>query len=212
MKNNYRRFIWKGQKKRIALVLVLLGLVLIMVAMSQGAEKNLNWWSKWLDPFFGVGTLLVALLVWATELRQDWTDNLPKRLTVKFNYGNRTILECREAYLASEGDIRTWGQQIGKQMTNVQFLHFEPFIEEKEIEIQKDKKEHYRLYEVTFYLTDYPQLSENEKRRLSDEPDKIAEIEDTLMRLKNDCLIWQKNTASETKSKVIARWKSELNE
>jgi hypothetical protein len=78
------------------------------------AERSL--WSDVLDPLVGVSTLLIAVVVWWNESRQEWRNSLPKRLTVDFVYKGRLVMRCEDADLASEGDIRALGQQIGGQM------------------------------------------------------------------------------------------------
>lgn len=56
------------------------------------------------------------MAVWWGESHQEWRNSLPKRLTVDFFYHGQLVMRCEDADLASEGDIRALGQQIGGQM------------------------------------------------------------------------------------------------
>ena len=118
---------------------------------------SIGWWN-WLDPVVGVTTLAVAMVVWMGELRQDWENSLPKRLTVSFQYQGREYMRCEQAYLAGESDIRAWGQQLGSQMAGTPFLRFQPNIIQQPGKICRDSHTGacYKHYFVTFFLTHLP--------------------------------------------------------
>ncbi|MEM9822234.1 MAG: hypothetical protein AAF985_14220 [Bacteroidota bacterium] len=117
-----------------------------------------NWWTQWLDPIIGMFTFLAALGVWWTHNLKYWEDQLPKRLTIHYQFGEEEIMRCEEVYLSGEGDIRPWAQQLGSQMSGNRYLLFEPFLEETAPQVKYDEVErcYYKLYTVTFYLTKYP--------------------------------------------------------
>lgn len=80
-------------------------------------------WVDWLDPLITFTTLIVA-----AGLGIDaWMNQLPKALNVHLMYDGRYVRTCWEASLAHEGDIRQWGQQIGRQMCDVSYLEFDPY-------------------------------------------------------------------------------------
>jgi hypothetical protein len=114
----------------------------------------------WLDPIVGILTLLVALLVWLIQLNIEWEDNLSKRLTVQFDYNGKIIMLCEQALLVGESDIRAWGQQIGSQMSFTPILKFDPYfkIEKPELRYNEQWKEWHKLYVVTFYLNELPDV------------------------------------------------------
>ncbi len=80
--------------------------------------------SKTVNPWINIATLVVAAAVWFGEMYQDWKNDLPKRLTVLFQYREngigayRTVMRCEKSYLADMADVRALGQQIGSQLVN----------------------------------------------------------------------------------------------
>lgn len=115
-----------------------------------------NGWDKNYNVYVGVATLLVTLAVWVGEVYNGWLDDLPKKLTVKFNFEGRVVMECRRADLAGVGDSRALAQQIGKQMACGQELHFvAPAIEQTGGEVYYDASiKHYRHYYISITLLD----------------------------------------------------------
>lgn len=81
-------------------------------------------WSAQGSHMLGIATFVVAFFVWFGELREDWHRALPCKLTVRYRYEGRVVMSCRYADLASEGDMRALGQQIGMQMADVKLLQF----------------------------------------------------------------------------------------
>lgn len=161
-------YTWRERRREVLRTPTILFLVLFWVLFTQiRAGKSpfqdfttgLNWWTEWLDPLIGVGVFLIALSVWFMKIRQDWEDSLEKRLTIRFHFEGREVMRCEEAYLAGENDIRSWGQQLGKQMSGSEQLKFEPFLMEREVPvIQYDMawNTFYKLYESTVFLTERP--------------------------------------------------------
>lgn len=111
----------------IALLLcLLLGLLLLTLVLTDSISLKddvLKPWSEYVDPFIGMATLLVAILVWFGELRQEWRDNMSSRLTVRFHCDGQPVMRCELAHLTSEADIRNLAQQIGQQMNKNQRLN-----------------------------------------------------------------------------------------
>ena len=108
----------------------------------------------------GLITFLIALFVWFIQMNREWKESLGKRLTVRFEYKGSTILECKEALLTGDADIRQWGQQIGRQMTFQSTLEFDPYIylETPEIKYNPAWQTHYLHYVATFYLNGLPDM------------------------------------------------------
>ena len=153
----YLKFAIGKHKKTISLSLIFFLLALLLVAASQGNKNGLNWWSKWVDPILGVGTFLAAIGVWINNLSTDWEDDLPKRLSILFMYEGRAVMMCEEAYLASEGDIRAWGQQIGSQMSGKSRLDMQPYIKQEQGVVRSDEQgKIYKYYLAIFYLNQLP--------------------------------------------------------
>lgn len=88
----------------------------------------LTWVSWWINvqSLLGGGTLLVALFVWYQKIRGDWMSSLPKRMSVFFLHKGLPVIICRYVWLASEGDLRAWGQQVAAQSVGERFLSFYP--------------------------------------------------------------------------------------
>ncbi len=152
----------KRQRNIIYIGIGVITAVFIIVVYSNWSSLGLGWWSNWVDPMAGVATFLVALGVWLSKQFNAWEDDLPKRLTVIFIYQKRMVMKCEEAYLASEGDIRAWGQQIGSQMSGKSRLDIQPYIKQ-EAPIRKVDEEgkDYRLYVAYFYLNQMPEPSKD---------------------------------------------------
>jgi hypothetical protein len=122
--------------------------------------EDLNWWAKWADPIVGMGTFLLALLIGALQLRDDWEESLPSRLTVIFKHNGRQVMLCKKAHLTAEGDIRQLGQQIGGQMAETRNLKFKANdIESKRLGVDSNEFQNGRFFvhfQVEFELTSLP--------------------------------------------------------
>lgn len=112
----------------------------------------------WLESIAGVGTLLFAFFLWLNSIRREWKEDLPKRITVQYQWQGRNVMVCYDALLVSESDARTWALQIGQQMSGCQRLRFEPFFNLQERGIQKESKngKNYKAFTFTYFLTDLP--------------------------------------------------------
>lgn len=136
---------------------LLVGAGFVGLANHTGdGEQMATWWTNWLDPGITITTLIaaVALSIWSAI--KAWEDNLEKRLDVHCTYNGRYVASCWEASLAHEGDIRQWGQQIGRQMfggTNLKFTVTPTFYPP---ENRGDNAGIRRVYTIEIELTDDP--------------------------------------------------------
>lgn len=165
---NQIKFAFQANQFSLLFKFAILAALILLVFRSQtipdGATsyapvfEGFNWWANWLDPFVGTFTFLVAFGVWWTTNLHQWEDKLQKRLTIHYLFNRQEIMRCEEVYLASEGDIRSWAQQLGAQLSNTRFLKFEPFMEEAPARILFDEVsgQYYILYQATIFLTDRP--------------------------------------------------------
>jgi hypothetical protein len=132
-------------------------------------------WSAWfsrLQFVFAPFTLLVALFVWFSEIRENWEAQLPKLLSVYFFRGNVPVLICRYAYLSSESDIRQTGQSVGQQMNDSQRLEFVPFIDQQTSQfLAAASGELFKHYRIRFRLTATPAWS---RASGSSDPEAVA--------------------------------------
>lgn len=126
----------------------------------QDAVKLRDRWNDWIDPVVGFATLLVAILVWWGEARQDWLASLQCKLTAVFFLEGREVMRCERANLASEADIRALGQQLGLQMNHNQSLRINaPAIRSLHGEPEGNAQgEIYRHWTVEFPLLELPQV------------------------------------------------------
>lgn len=112
----------------------------------------------WLESISGVGTLMLAFFLWLNNIRREWEDNLPKRITVQYQWQGRNVMVCYDALLVNESDARTWALQIGQQMSGCQRLKFEPFfnLQQRGILSEKTSGKMYKAFVFTYYLTELP--------------------------------------------------------
>lgn len=165
------RYMFRHQRLQMLITLLVFFGIYWFVNSPMG-QKDFTWWTQNWDAVIGITTFLIAFFVWLGETNQDWENKLPKKLTVTFMYRENTDAEwkkmmcCRNAFLAGEGDIRQWAQQIGKQMNNDNYLNFLPFMRmEKAPMAQKKEGNWYKFYEVTIYLTKKPDLGTEEENQ-----------------------------------------------
>ncbi len=111
-------------------------------------------WDSW-DNFITVLTFIVAMAIGWQGLVRRWEDKLPNKLTVHFVYGNDYIMSCYNVSLASEKDIRAWGQQVGAQMVGGKRLDMKLTNSQQYMGIVGDKFKH---YEAVFYLSEEPKI------------------------------------------------------
>jgi hypothetical protein len=103
----------------------------------------------------GGGTLLVAIFLWYGKIREEWENRLPKRMSVFFLYQGLPAIICRYVWLADEGDLRAWAQQVAAQAAQVQYLRFYPNIKaEIPSKVMWIDSKICRHYAVCFELTD----------------------------------------------------------
>ncbi len=110
-----------------------------------------NMWQAWIELGLAAVTVIVAVFIWYNEKRQDWENDLPKRLYVSFCLGDTVFYRIENAPLVADGDVRAWGQQLGQQMNDNQRLSF------RELAIStprlaRDSKGAITLYELTIRL------------------------------------------------------------
>jgi hypothetical protein len=125
-----------------------------------------NLYNNLAGPLIALATLGIATIVTLSENRESWEASLPKQLTVNFDFGDKRVLRCEDAYLSSESDIRAWGQQLGMQMNDNIPLKFQPNILVSARIINSDPGPGIiKAYEATFSLTEIPKsVSQNTER------------------------------------------------
>ncbi len=152
-------YAYETRRGQLALILAITILMSFLIALGN-KEK---WWDNLLDPAIGLGTFLFAIFVWYRDLAQNWENSLPKRLSVRFVFDGQLVLFCRNAQLASEADIRQWGQQIGSQMCNGENLNFRPFFETRLGVPKRDERgDFYKPYFLQIFLTELPSRKNTE--------------------------------------------------
>lgn len=120
--------------------------------LKENFLKHFFSWDAW-DKWMTVLTFVVAGFIgWQGYVRR-WENSLPNKITVHFMYDDNCIMSCYRLYLSSESETRTWGQQIGKQMNDNNFLDFKPNIAQEAMNIVGNSFKH---YEITFFLEKEP--------------------------------------------------------
>lgn len=148
-------------------------------------------------------TLGVAVLVWLGELRQDWHEQLPKRLDVVFEFEGKPLLVCLGLPLSGEGDIRQLAQQVGRQMTGGRLLSLDMFLTQSgPILRTNDRGEIRRWYGVTYRITEMPQprnpAQSNNIENQNDGSVNFQQLADD-----NNCLLWTQGKHHQTAETIV---------
>jgi hypothetical protein len=106
----------------------------------------------------GLATLAVAICVWVGEVSQDWQRERPKLLSMFCFYEGRPVLICYHAYLADQGDIRAWSQQVCGRQMGAGDLSFVPVVDVRPPELLTDGRSVYLHHQVRFTLTEAPEV------------------------------------------------------
>ena len=115
--------------KIVIMISAIVGLVIVLHAwnelyppmmiknatMISASPSNWAGWLNNLQSYLAVGTFFVALFVWYGEIRNEWQNELPKRMSVFFFHAGDPVIVCRYVWLASAEDLRAWGQQVAAQ-------------------------------------------------------------------------------------------------
>jgi hypothetical protein len=170
------RYAWKHHHNQIIIMILVvpilaIGLhawnelyppIQILNATTVASLSPLRWtdWFIGLQAFFSVGTFLVALSVWHGKIRDDWQNELPKRMSVFFFHKGDPAIVCRYVWLASADDLRAWGQQVATQaVENDRSLKFGPDVKTQVPELAVDPDGIVcRHYTVRFRLKELPSL------------------------------------------------------
>lgn len=189
-------------RKRLTLILLgFAGSITAYLLYHSNQHGNLIWYTDIVDPYVSVVTLVVAMGLWISNANWERKQRLDFRLTVQFIYQNRTIARCEEAYLAGEGDIRAWGQQIGAQMLRTRFLKMQPYINQTGPDIKYDTqtKKEFKLYTICFYLKEKPALD-------SFSTEQSAAKDTFIQEMKTKCLVWKRIYDSDKNPLVKEEW------
>ncbi len=153
------KYLWKPLNVRIQILLIFSIILTFTYFIVYSFCKSMGFaemWQNWMEAFLAIATIILAFLIGYNEKRQDWENTLPKRLNACFDYNGEAIFTVENAPLAGTDDIRQWGQQIGKQMNNNQFLSFNGFRIEGP-EILTDENKNYKMqYKLTVWLQEKP--------------------------------------------------------
>lgn len=156
------RFIWRQSKAQVITVGMLFAIAMMIVFKQPLA--SVAWkatYSDFLSPIIAFGTLLVAIGVWYNEQRENWQEQMEKRLNIIYLLEREgkwtphgTILN---APLTGEGDIRSWGQSIaqtilpqeqnGGTAARINFTGF------KMVNTRVERRSQYRYYGLLIFLS-----------------------------------------------------------
>ncbi|MCW5933526.1 MAG: hypothetical protein KIT45_04395 [Fimbriimonadia bacterium] len=164
--DSFESFFWKRSQWPI---LIVIGIFILFYenyppAGPDSIEAPHVW--EWFERMFAYITFFVALLLWRGQKRAEWIDYLPNRLTVTFYCKlNATdeyvqVMQCREAILSNESDIRALSQAIGMQMNGGPLTFIPAKVEIDPYEL--NKKRGFLHYRVRIYLTKLPEKLEIE--------------------------------------------------
>lgn len=158
-----------GGKKYCPVLLVLMGLILwylYVTLFKNYADRSLVASD---EPILNViehvvtfATFLTALYIGYIETERDWLASLPKKVDVEFLHDGDVVMECRDAYLAGEADVRAWAQQIGRQMAFGEDLKFLPNIQIHQPRPELFAKKAVLKFRATVVLTALPGIFKND--------------------------------------------------
>ena len=176
------RFAWKQQRRPLTAAATTMAIGWLAMLFAAGPTRV--FWD-YFQVLTGLATLAAAVLIWFSEAAQDREENLEKRLQVVFacEWKNPvtntvellTVMVCEYVYLASESDIRLWGQQIGAQMSGGDSsLSFSPDILQQAGSIHEADEANplaSKRYRVLFQLNRLPLWGGKEQKPPDPKPD-----------------------------------------
>jgi hypothetical protein len=155
-----------GVKKHYLQILVTFSLIIGFFPPfnhSWVSKKENYEFLQWLDPIVGIITFFTAFFIWMIQTSREWKDELNERISFSYRYQGRVIMHYGEIFYYEQLDFRTFGQQIGSQISGGRLLNIEPFIKKEQPKICFDYKnrEYYKHYLITFFLKELPENSFN---------------------------------------------------
>ena len=161
----------RGFLPAIAVLLVITSIFWVLLSNGynfNGSDVN-SWWLLWGDPIIGLSTFFVAVIIWLLNTAKYWEEHLELKLTVIYTDSNKREVICiKNAFLAHVGDIRNWGQTLGRQAVGKgkdgKDLYFKlsNLIEMKKSKINKTDNSYFKHYTVVFKFTELPKASDLE--------------------------------------------------
>lgn len=165
----YKTTIHRNKLPFLVILFTLLAFFWIM--LSNGSDVDWcdinSWWILWGDPIIGILTFFVAVAIWLMNAAKYWEDRLGLKLSVIYKDSNgREVIIVEKAFLAHEGDVRNWGQTLGRQAvgkgSDGRDLYFEltSSIIMNKPEVVKGDNSYYKHYTVIFIFTKLPAISD----------------------------------------------------
>ena len=125
------------------IILIIIAIIIYLIVIP-----NAHLLHDFLSYFLPVSTLCIGIFVWYNEQKENYMNQLPKKLNVKYQLDEK-YFEIINAPLAHEGDIRAWGQAIAKNVLNARVdVDYSGYFIDKPI-VNDEKK----VYTLTIYLT-----------------------------------------------------------
>lgn len=102
---------------------IMLGAIVVLSAVTFALLWRIqlpeSWASVW-DPALSIVTLLAALVVWLSEARREWEQNLTLQLTVRFthpdsHHPDKHVMLCERAPMLG-AEARAFAIALGQQM------------------------------------------------------------------------------------------------
>ena len=169
-----------GLRKRTLSYLVFCALLVafLLLWLCGGQDAVNTFWNEYPGTFTSILTLGVAGAIWFTELREEYLNALPKRMTVSFTYTEgdteKLVMICNRAFLFGESDMRALAQQIGRQMSD-SHLSMKPMLDNVTSETTTDEAGAPIMhYKATIVLRELPpkiaEVYENRQVRVWNPP------------------------------------------
>lgn len=152
---SFLKYLWKSGSTRGQILFSGFFGIAFLTSVFYSLSQTMNFgdmWQRWMEPFLAFATIFIAGFIWYNEKKQDWENNLPKKLKVFFFLGEKVFYQVENAPLAGDNDIRQWGQQIGRQMNGDKNLLFNGFNVKGPVRDKDSKGEDVMLYELIVWL------------------------------------------------------------
>lgn len=151
---NFLGYLLRSRTTRTQMIFVvfLVGFCLLFFPRFSNYLGLPDIWQNWGEVCLALVTVSVAVFIWYNEKKQDWENSLPKKLDVSFVHESKDFYRVKNAPLASENDVRQWGQSIGQQMNDGKPLSFTGFYTEAPRRAKNSAGDPITQYEVRIWL------------------------------------------------------------
>lgn len=156
-KMRFLNYLWKSRSARWQIILTGILIAVFVSLLVNSRLQSMGFaemWQNWMEAFLAFGTIIIAIFIWYNEKKQNWENNLPKKLNVCFRHNEQDFYQVINAPLAGSEDVRQWGQQLGRQMHGGD-LSFKEFSVKEPMRPTDENGKYVMRYELTVWLQNF---------------------------------------------------------